>query len=89
MREVGVILQALAVSKPKYARTMLRQLHIFDNQVADPILQEAYLANALINLRGESQTFYEMDLLLEYQNGKFKRFRADCGSFLQESNEIF
>lgn len=38
MREVGIIFQALAVSKPKYTRVMLKQLHIFDTQAADPIL---------------------------------------------------
>ncbi len=89
MREVGVILQASAASKPKYARAMLRQLHIFDTQAADPILQEAYLANVLVNPRGQLQTFYKIDLLLEHQNGEFKRFRADRGSSLQESDEIF
>lgn len=68
---------------------MLRQLHIFDIQAADPILQEAYLANALVNPRGRLQTFYEIDLLLEHQNGEFKRFRVDCGSSLQESNKMF
>ena len=30
-----------------------------------------------------------MDLLLEYQNGEFKRFHADRGLFLQESDEMF
>lgn len=28
-------------------------------------------------------------LLLEHQNGKFKRFRADRGSSLQESKQMF
>ena len=77
MREVCIILQAPAPLKPKYARAMLRQVHISDTKAADPILQKAYLANTLINPRGKSQTFYEMDLLLKHQNGKFKRFRAD------------
>lgn len=89
MREVCIILQAPAALKPKYARAMLRQVHIFDKKVADPILQEAYLANALINPRGKPQSFYEIDLLLEYQNREFKRFCTDCGSSLQENDEIF
>lgn len=89
MREVCVILQAPSARKPKYAREMLRQLHIFDTEAADPQLQEAYLANALVNPRGLPQTFYEMDLLLEHQNGEFKRFRSDRGSSLQESDELF
>lgn len=82
MREVCVIVQAPAAGKPKYARAMLRQLHIFDTKAANPQLQEAYLANALVNPRGLSHTFYEVDLLLEYQNREFKQFRADRGSFL-------
>lgn len=68
---------------------MLRQLHVFDTKTADPILQEAYLANALVNPRGLEHTFYEMDLLLEHQNREFKRFQNDRGSFLQESDEMF
>ena len=51
---------------------MLRQVHIFDTKAADPILQEAYLANALVNPIGKPQSFYKMDLLLEHQNGEFK-----------------
>lgn len=89
MREICVILQAPSACKPKYARAMLRQIHIFDTKASDPILQEAYLANALVNPRGLPHTFYEMDLLLEHQNGEFKRFRADRGSSLQESDELF
>lgn len=58
---------------------MLRQIHIFDTTAANPVLQNAYIANALVNLRGLPFTFYEMDLLLERQNGEFKRFRADRG----------
>lgn len=30
-----------------------------------------------------------MDLLLEHQNGEFKRFWSDCGSSLQETDEMF
>lgn len=89
MREIWIILQASSAHKPRYAREMLRGLHIFDTKAADPQPQEAYLANALVNPRGLSETFYEMDLLLEHQNGEFKRFRSDRGSSLQESDELF
>lgn len=89
LRKVAIILQASAAKKPKYAREMLRQIHILDTTAADPVLQNAYLANALVNLQGLPQTFYEMDLLLEHQNGKFKRFRADRGSSLQETDDMF
>ena len=53
MREVYIIFQAPAPSKPKYARAMLRQVHIFDIKAANPILQQTYLANALVNPRGK------------------------------------
>lgn len=89
MREICIILQAPATRKPKYARELLRQVHIFDTSAADPVLQKVYLANALVNPRGLGHTFYEMDLLLEYQNGEFKRFRSNRDSSLQESNEMF
>lgn len=89
IREVCVILQAPAAAQPKYARTMLRQLHIFDTKASDLLLQETYLANALVNLCRLPHTFYELDLLLEHQNGGFKRFRTDRGSSLQESDKMF
>ncbi|MCJ1349198.1 hypothetical protein MMC31_007434 [Peltigera leucophlebia] len=89
IREICIILQAPLSGKPKYARAMLRQIPVFDTEATDPILQEAYLANALVNLRGLPHTFYEMDLLLEHQNGKFKRFRANRRSSLQETDQMF
>lgn len=38
MREIYITFQIPAASKPKYIRAMLRQVHIFDTKVADPIL---------------------------------------------------
>lgn len=58
-------------------------------KAANLILQETYLANALVNPRGIPQIFYEIDSLLEHQNAEFKQSRADRGLFLQENNEIF
>lgn len=89
IRDVAIILQAPSSGKPKYAQKLLRQLHIVDTASADPVLQEAYLANALVNPRGLPNTFYEMDLILEHQNGEFKRFRSDRGSSLQETDQMF
>lgn len=45
---------------------MLRQLHIFDTKAVDPVLQEAYLANSFLNLKGQPRTFYEIDLFLKH-----------------------
>lgn len=72
MKEVCIIFQVPAASKPKYTKAMLRQVYIFDMKVADPIFQEIYLANTLVKSRGKLQSFYEIDLLLEHQNKKFK-----------------
>lgn len=68
---------------------MLRQIHVFDTETADPILQKTYLANALVNLRGLPHTFYKINLLLEHQNSKFKRFCADRRLLLSETDQIF
>ena len=89
LREVCIILQASSANKTKYARETFRQLHIIDTSAADMVLQKAYLANALVNLQGKAKCFYEMDLLLEHQNGAFKRFRSDRGSSLQETDQMF
>lgn len=89
IQEITMILQAPSARKPKYAREILCQMHILDTTAADPILQRAYIANALVNPRGLPFTFYKMDLLFEHQNGEFKRFRLDRGSSLQEIDEMF
>lgn len=89
LRKVCIIFQSPVVGKPKYARMMLKQLHIFNTKAADPVLQEAYLANSLVNPKGQSRTFYEMNLLLEHPNGEFKRFQTDRRSSLQETNDMF
>ena len=57
-------------------------MHILDIKVADLAFQNAYISNVLVNFRGLSFAFYEIDLLLEHQNSEFKRFQADCGSSL-------
>lgn len=58
---------------------MLRQMHIFDRNAVNFELWNAYIANALINMWGLPFTFYEINLLLEHQNGKFKEFQLDQG----------
>ena len=89
MREVCIILQAPAANKPTYVCKMLRQLHIIDTNLFNPILNQVFLANALVNPQGQKDLFYEVDLLLEHQNRKFKQFCLDRGSSLQETNEMF
>lgn len=87
--EVAVIFQVSATKKSKYTKALLRQIYIIDTKAADPIFQETYIANALVNLRGLSQTFYEIDFFLEHQNREFKQFWANRDSSLQESDGLF
>lgn len=68
---------------------MLWQLHIFDIKTSDPQLQNAYLANALVNTCGLRHIFYKIDLLLKHQNREFKRFQADKRLSLQETDPTF
>lgn len=89
MREIAIILQAPSVKKSRYVRKILGQIYILDRKGSDPILQNAYIVNSLVNFRDLPFTFYEINLLFEHQNGEFKRFRGNHGSFLQETNEIF
>ena len=74
---------------PKYACKILWQLYIFDTETVNPQLQEAYLTNMLVNLWKLLQRFYKMDLLLKYQNSKFKRFQSDqryfCKNLISDS----
>lgn len=84
-----VIFKAPAIKKPKYTRAMIKQLHIFDTKTSNPQLQKGYLANALVNPCGLPYIFYKINLLFKHQNGEFKYFWADRGSFLQETDEIF
>lgn len=89
LQEVAIILQAAAAKKPKYAREIFCQIYILDTTTTNLILQNVYITNALVNLQSLSYTIYQMDLLLEHQNSKFKCFQANWGSFLQESNDMF
>ena len=45
---------------------MLYQMHIIDSNAIDPILQNIYIANALLNPQRLSYTFYIINLLLKH-----------------------
>lgn len=57
--EIYIIIQVIAILKPKYIRLIL-------TNIVDFILQEVYLINILINFCRLPYTFYKIDLLLEY-----------------------
>lgn len=67
-----MIIQAIIILKSKYTYILLRQLHIINKKTTNPILPKVYLANILVNSWKLFYLFYKMDLLFEYQNGKFK-----------------
>ena len=50
IQEIIIIFQSPSAKKPKYAKQMLRQMHIPDTIAADLVLKNAYIANALVNL---------------------------------------
>lgn len=64
-------------------------MHIFDTKANDSVLQEMYLANALVNSKDQPGTFYKINLLLKYQNREFKHFGSNYSSFLQEIDKMF
>jgi len=63
----------------KYAYEMLYLQRLLANST--PELQKAILSNSLVNLRGLSNTWFEMDRLVEFHNGNMKNlFHARRGS---------
>lgn len=75
LRKICIIFLSLVLRKPKYTKEILKQMHIFDIKVANSVFQKLYLvANALINSKGQPETFYEMELFLKLKNGEFKYF---------------
>ena len=89
LRKICIIFQVLSAIKPKYAWQTLYQLHIIDISAVDVVIQKMYLANAIVNFQEKAWYFYEMDLLLEYQNEAFTCFCSNWGSFLRGTDKIF
>lgn len=82
MREICITFQVIVILKPKYIYKMLKQMHIFDTKIIDLILQQTFLVNILVKLQSIGYTFYNIDLLLEYQNKEFKMIQNNCELFL-------
>ena len=70
--ECTILLHAPQGGKTRYARELLRFIHLVDSDAATPELQNAILANCLDNLRRRSDSHMAKDLLLELQNGAMK-----------------
>lgn len=88
LSEIAIILQVLVAKKSQCAKKMLYQIHILDIIASNLILQNAYIANTLVNFWGLSHIFYEINLLLKYQNGEFKCFWTNWDSFLRKVDDI-
>lgn len=56
----------------KYAYEMLYFQRLISTPAATPALQQAILANGLINLRGRPDSWFEFDRLVEFHNGTLK-----------------
>lgn len=89
IKEICIIFEVPAILKSKSIKAKVSQVYIINTNTIDPILQKAYLANILVNLKDMPQIFYEINFLLEDQNGKFKRFWANHCLFLWKINKIF
>ena len=73
LRECCIIFQAKERNTFNYGPELLRLIHLYAcDEASDIQLQDAMLANSLVNLSGTRDRFFEMDRLLEYLNGCVK-----------------
>ena len=86
LRAVTVIFQAEIAGTPKYAQALLYTLHLVDSPAAAIELQECVLANSLVNLRGNADTNFELDRLLELLNNNLKAFQYDRSYYSKHSD---
>ena len=91
--ECAVLFQAKSGRKPKYARELLRMVHMIDTDASSPSLQKAVLAGCLDNLRGLQNSHLAKDLLLELHNGFLKQNKStrqsstkDIPAFLDQTS---
>ena len=68
-----ILFQAKEGNTFNYGPELIRLIHLYTcTKAADVQLQEAMLANSLVNLSGHSTSFFEMDRFLEFLNGRLK-----------------
>jgi hypothetical protein len=67
----------------KYAFEMLHLHRLVSTSAASAVLQRAILANSLVNFKGEADTWFETDRMVEFHNGDMKAIlKARRGSTL-------
>ena len=60
--------------KKNYATASLYMLHLMSSKASDKRLQDFVLANSIVNLKGQEDSNFELDRLLELHNGLLRRF---------------
>ena len=83
-----MIFQASVAGTPKYAQALLYILHAIDSSAATIRLQESILMNSLVNLRGDEESSFETDRLLEILNNNLKTFQHERSYFSKYSDTL-
>ena len=88
LRKVTIIFQAKVGGTPNYGQALLRMLHATDSPAATVVLQDAILANSLVNLKGLKNSSFPTDKLLELLNLNLKTFQRERSQFSKNSDEL-
>ena len=88
LRHTTVIFQASVAGTPKYAQALLYTLYAIDSSAATIRLQESILMNSLVNLRGDEESSFETDRLLEILNNNLKTFQHERSYFSKYSDTL-
>lgn len=76
-------------NKIKYGILSLYMTWLTETEATKPELQEAILANSLVNIRGADNSWYEIDRLNEFLNLEMKRIMANRRSSTQSLKYLF
>ena len=88
LRQVTILFQAPAAHAPKYAQALLYVYHLVDSPAASIKLQDCVLTNSLVNLRGSTDSNFELDRLLELLNNNLKAFQQERSYYSKYSDTL-
>ena len=88
LREVCIVFQAKEGHTFNYGPELLRLMHLYDSDAAEPELQRAMLANSLVNLQGKYGKAFEIDRLVEFLNGFVAVVRRDRTNSTRPVSEL-
>ncbi|KAJ5543532.1 hypothetical protein N7461_009535 [Penicillium sp. DV-2018c] len=77
------------MSSLKYAREVLHLYRLVSTEAAAPELRRALLGCGLVNLRGQPDSFFETDRLVELQNLQIKELMRNRGSSSADISHVF